>query len=126
VARGDAGVFGDPVPAAALPPVPDGRVAYVDGFGNLKTTWRWGALPAGLEPGAAATVAIGGRTVEARVAGGAFAVPEGMVAVAPGSSGYVDRRGRSVRWVEVFLRGGDAAAAFGAVRPGDAVALVPV
>jgi hypothetical protein len=31
-----------------------------------------------------------------------------------------------VRWVEVFLRGGDAAAAFGAVRPGDAVALVPV
>ena len=110
-------------PAAALPPVPDGRVAYVDGFGNLKTTWRWGALPAGLQPGGAATVAIGGRALEARVAGGAFAVPEGTVAVAPGSSGYVDRRGRPVRWVEVFLRGGNAAAAFGAVRPGDPVGL---
>jgi hypothetical protein len=70
-------------------------------------------------------VAIAGRTLEARVAGGAFAVPEGTLAVAPGSSGYVDRGGRPVRWVEAFLRGGDAAAAFGAVRPGDPVALAP-
>ena len=125
VVRGDATVFGDPLPRAALPPVPEGRVAYVDGFGNLKTTWRWGALPVGLEPGAAAIVSIGSRTLEARVAGGAFAVPEGVAAVAPGSSGYVDRRGRPVRWVEVFLRGGAAAAAFGGVRPGEAVALAP-
>jgi S-adenosylmethionine hydrolase len=125
VVRGDAGVFGPIVPAAALPTVPQGRVAYVDGFGNLKTTWRWGALPAGLEPGAPATVSIGDRTAPARVAGGAFAVPEGTIAVAPGSSGYVGRDGRGVRWVEVFLRGGDAAAAFGAVRPGDPVALTP-
>ncbi len=125
VALGDPGVFGAAVPVAALPRVPDGRVAYVDGFGNLKTTWRWGALPAGLEPGAGATVAIGDRTLEARVAGGTFAVPEGTVAVAPGSSGYVDRHGHTVRWVEVFLRGGDAASAFGTVRPGDAVVLAP-
>lgn len=126
VARGDATVFGAPVAADALPAVPEGRVAYVDGFGNLKTTWRWGALPAGVEPGAAVRVAVGDRALDARVAGGAFAVAEGTLAVAPGSSGYVGRDGAPVRWVEVFLRGASAAAAFGgAVRPGDAVGLRP-
>lgn len=126
VAHGDAAVFGAPVPASALPSVPEGRVAYVDGFGNLKTTWRWGALPAGVAPGAPVLVEVGGRTLEGRVAGGAFAVPEGTLAVAPGSSGYARRDGAPVRWVEVFLRGASAAAAFGgAVRPGDLVGLRP-
>jgi S-adenosylmethionine hydrolase len=125
VARGDASVFREAVPATALPDVPEGRVAYVDGFGNLKTTWRWGALPHGLAPGDAVRVAVAGAELEGRVAGGTFAVPEGAVAVAPGSSGYAARDGTAVRWVEVFLRGGSAAASFGGVHPGDAVDLVP-
>lgn len=125
VVHADPTVFADPVPASALARVPDGRVAYVDGFGNLKTTWRWTALRAGLVPGTVARVAVGTHVLDAQVAGGAFAVPEGRASIAPGSSGYVDRRGREVRWVEVFLRGGSAATALGGVRPGDPIAVHP-
>ncbi len=125
VAAGDPDVFGDRVAREALPAVPTGRIAYVDGFGNLKTTWRWGELPAGLAAGDDVRVTIGGRPREGRVAGGAFAVPEGTLAVAPGSSGYALRSGAAVRWVEVFARGGSASAAFDGVHVGDAVDLAP-
>lgn len=124
VALGDVDVLGAAVPAAELPGVPDGRVAYVDGFGNLKTTWRWGALPAGVAPGAPVVVGAGAHRIDARVADGAFAVPEGEVAVAPGSSGYARADGARVRWVEVFLRGGSAAAALGGVRSGDPLTIL--
>jgi S-adenosylmethionine hydrolase len=126
VVAGDAGVFGARVSSATLPTVPEGRVAYVDGFGNLKTTWRWGSLPTGLAPGDAVRVTIGDARREGLVAGGAFAVPEGTLAVAPGSSGYTLRSGDRVRWVEVFARGASASAAFGGVQVGDAVALSPL
>lgn len=125
VVAGDRGVFGDAVAAAALPAVPEGRVAYVDGFGNLKTTWRWGSLPADLAAGNAVRVTIGGTVRDGRVSDGAFAVPEGTLAVAPGSSGYTRRTGERVRWVEVFARGGSASEAFGGVRVGDRVDLAP-
>ena len=123
VARGERGLLGPELPAEALPSVPVGRVAYVDGFGNLKTTWRWGELPAGLRPGDAVRVGVAGHRLDGSVVDGAFAVPEGSLAVAAGSSGYRRADGVAVRWVEVFLRGGSAADALGGVRPGDAVAL---
>ena len=122
IARGDQSLMGEP---AQVPVVPEGRVAYVDGFGNLKTTWRWGALPAGLTPGAPLRVEVAGRTLDAHLTDGVFAVPEGSLAVAPGSSGYPLAAGGAVRWTEVFLRGASAAAAFGGVRVGDTVRLVP-
>jgi len=128
VARLAAGELAPSRRAGTIPPVPDSCVAYVDGFGNVKTTIRWeGALAR--HAGAAVEVEVGGVRHPARVAGGSFAVPQGELAVAPGSSGYQrhepapaagDRRsdgdgpsagdGR-VRWVELFLRGGSAAEA---------------
>lgn len=125
IGRGDEGCLGAAVPPSELPAVPEGTVAYVDGFGNLKTTWRWGSLPAWASPGRRVRVEVAGRRIPARVADGAFAVPEGEASVAPGSSGYRLTDGTTVRWVEVFLRGGSAAAALGGVRPGDALALLP-
>jgi hypothetical protein len=88
-------------------------VAYVDGYGNLKTTLRAGDLPPG---GGAVRVRIGGRELEAVAGEGTFAVRPGQVALAPGSSGWTGGDGQEVRWVEVFLRGGNAWEAFG--RPG--------
>jgi len=123
VALGDAEVFGAVVAPDDLPRVPEGRVAYVDGFGNLKTTWRWGGLPAGLAVGERVRVSVGERALNGRVVDGSFAVPEGEVAVAPGSSGYRSASGVAVRWVEVFLRGGSAAAALGGAATGDALRL---
>ena len=123
IARGEGAIIAAP---AQVPPVPVGRVAYVDGFGNLKTTWRWGALPAGAVVGGPLRVEIAGRALEAHLSDGVFAVPEGSLAVAPGSSGYPLAAGGAVRWVEVFLRGASAAEAFGGVRSGDAVRFNPV
>jgi hypothetical protein len=40
-------------------------------------------------------------------------VEEGELAFAPGSSGWAERDGEEVRWMELFLRGGNAWEAFG-------------
>jgi hypothetical protein len=79
-----------------------------------------------LFPDVVARVGVAGRWLDGRVADGAFAVPEGVLAVAAGSSGYRRADGAAVRWVEVFLRGGSAADALGGVRAGDAVELAPL
>ena len=105
--------LGEAVAAGDVPDVPEAAVAYVDGYGNLKTTLRAGNLPPG---GGAVRVRIGGRELEAVAGEGTFAVRPGQVALAPGSSGWAGAGGREVRWVEVFLRGGNAWEAFG--RPG--------
>lgn len=126
IAAGDHGLLGAPIAKERLPAVPHGRVAYVDGFGNVKTTWRWGALPAGLAPGAALRVRVGESACLGRLVDGSFAVAEGEMAVAPGSSGYSPAGGGpAVRWVELFLRGGNASAALGHPSPGDPVGLEP-
>lgn len=106
--------LGEPVPADAVPSLPENRLAYVDGFGNLKTTIDVADAP---EPGAELTITIGGVTRRAVRAGGGFDVPQGALAFAPGSSGWSCRGGRTRRWMEVFLRGGSAAAAFGGPAP---------
>ena len=94
-----------------IPTVPRNRVAYIDGYGNLKTTIADRvALP---QHGATIGVRIGGVTREAVVSDGSFAVPPGQLALAPGSSGWTDRRGVATRWMELFLRGGNAWEAFG-------------
>ena len=107
VVTGDPSAVGEPLAEDAVPPVPEGRLAYVDGFGNMKTTLRDGDAPAG----ARLRVSIDGVAHEAISAGGAFAVPEGGLAFAPGSSGWATSSG-SVRWIELFLRGASAWAAF--------------
>lgn len=102
--------LGAPVPADRIPPVPRGRLAYVDGFGNLKTTIDAADAP---PPGATVWVTVGGVRREAVRAGGGFAVAHGRLAFAPGSSGWRLADGRERRWMELFLRGGSAHEAFG-------------
>lgn len=114
IALGQPGALAEPIDRAAIPDVPAGRLAYVDGYGNLKTTFRRGELRE--KVGAKVKVAIGGSEREAVVGDGAFAVQPGQIALAPGSSGWTDDRGRETCWLELFLRGGNAWEQFG--RPG--------
>ena len=93
-----------------VPEVPVSRVAYVDGYGNVKTTIRSGA--GNLPSGSVARVRIGNAQVEARVSDGSFEVEEGNLAFAPGSSGWT-AQGREIAWIELFLRGGSAWEEFG-------------
>jgi hypothetical protein len=117
---GDASVLGERLDPAALPPVPERAVAYVDGYGNLKTTW----LKPPADPGTRVRVRIGEVELDATVGGGTFAVPAGELSFAPGSSGWTTRTGDELRWCELLARGGSAAELFGGPEPGTAVEVV--
>ena len=111
---GDRHVVGEPVPAELLPAVPADVVAYTDGYGNLKTTYE--------EPPAAngerVLVRVGHAATTAIVSDGSFSVAEGELALAPGSSGWPLQGGGERRFLELFLRGGSAAALLGHPTPG--------
>ena len=110
VARGEVDALAGEVSPADVPQVPEARVAYIDGFGNLKTTFRFEEV--GREVGSSLTLRIGDTTQEASLSDGSFAVPKGALAFSPGSSGW--RVGETqIRWMELFLRGGSAWDMFG-------------
>lgn len=91
-----------------IPHMPDAVVAYIDSFGNMKTSIRAGHnLLSALKEGGKVRVIVGDKLRYATVTNGSFSVPEGEIAFAPGSSGY-----ESPFW-ELFKRGGSAAQEFG-------------
>ena len=106
---GDRGGVGEPLSPELVPRVPPGVVAYTDGYGNLKTTLDEPPAPNGER----VLVRTGGASVTAIVSDGSFSVAEGELALAPGSSGWPLRDGGERRFLELFLRGGSAAARLG-------------
>lgn len=71
-------------------------------------------------------VTIGEHTERATVSGGAFEVPAGELAFAPGSSGWTTATGQRLRFFELFLRGGSAAERFSDPPPGTSVQVRPM
>ena len=118
---GDDSVLGAAVSPDTLREPPARRVAYVDGYGNLKTTWS--EPPA--ESGTEVTVRIGAHEARAVVSDGTFAVPRGQMSFAPGSSGWRRRDGSEVRWLELLARGASAAEIFGFPDAGTPVEVSP-
>ncbi len=112
IVRGERGALEGVVPAASVPPVPEARVAYVDAFGNVKTTVRSPGPLAEAPEGSRVRVRVGTREHSAVLVRGSFSVPAGALALAQGSSGW-RANGHEVRWLELFLRGGSAAELFG-------------
>lgn len=111
IINGDRSIVGDVIQSEQIPDPPSDRVAWVDGYGNLKTT-----IPAdiiNLEPDSKVVVRVGDVVSDAVYSDGSFKVPEGTLAFAPGSSGWHTKDGREVRWMELFLRGGNAWERFG-------------
>lgn len=109
IVEGDESCLGDELGADAVGDMPERQVVYVDGYGNLKTSW----FDVPVASGERVEVTIGDTTVAATVSDGTFEVPAGDLSFAPGSSGWTGRSGREVRFFELFLRGGSAAARFG-------------
>ena len=120
LARGDRDVLGAELDPDLIPPAPERAVAYVDGYGNLKTTWT--DPPA--EFGQQVEVTIGDATAVATVTDGTFAVEQGEMSFAPGSSGW-DRGGRPLPFFELLLRGASAADRLGRPRAGAPVTVRP-
>lgn len=90
-------------PRSVIPACPAAVVAYVDSFGNLKTSFREGDKKlARLKPGQRIFARINEVRFALTVAAGSFNVREGDIAFSPGSSGH-DRR-----FWEIFQRGASA------------------
>ena len=109
LAAGDERSLGRRLDPQAIPPVPAETVVYVDGYGNLKTSWSSPPAPSGTK----VTVTIGDRSHPASVSDGTFEVASSELAFAPGSSGWPLAAGGERRFFELLLRGGSAAGLFG-------------
>ncbi len=117
IVSGDESCLGEPLRPDEIDPPPERGIVYVDGYGNLKTSW--GSAPA--RSGDRVEVTIGGQRALATVSDGTFEVPVGELAFAPGSSGWPMRTGGTLEFFELFLRGGSAEARFGFPRTGATV-----
>lgn len=120
LAGGDHGALGAELATDLIPPPPERAVAYVDGYGNLKTTWTEAPVPVGQR----VRVVVDGGMAVATVGDGTFEVPEGEMSFAPGSSGWPGGGG-SGAFYEVLLRGGNAAERLGRPSAGTPVEVQP-
>lgn len=115
IMQNDFSLLGDPLSPQQIPDVPQDRVAWIDGYGNIKTTIP--AQTVNLEPESKIVIRIGDVVSDAVYSDGSFKVPEGTLAFAPGSSGWPSLNGGTpLRWMELFLRGGNAWERFGKPR----------
>jgi len=117
---GNTDLLAAPLDRRQLPVVPAHAVAYVDGYGNLKTTWQ----EVSVEAGTRVRVRVDGVEADAIVNNGTFAVAAGELSFAPGSSGWTTRTGDRRQWYELLVRGGSAAELFGSPAPGAPVDIV--
>lgn len=114
LATGNRSSLGAPRSREDIPAKPDAVVCHVDGYGNIKTSIRASEFDADHDE---VTVTIDEETVEVAVRDGVPAVEEGSLGIIPGSAGGDDP------YMEVFLRGGSAAAAFEQPTPGDDITI---
>jgi hypothetical protein len=105
-------------PKDCIPPPPNRVVAYIDSFGNIKTTIRSNDdAISKVKAGTRLKIKIGNIVRTATVATGIFNVMEGDLAFAPGSSGHTNR------FWELFTRGGSAWDQFGHPLNGSAITI---
>ena len=123
IVAGSTVTLADEIEPSTIPDVPTDRVAYADGYGNLKTTAEHDALAT--SSGTRLRIRIGETEREAIVSDGTFEVVEGELAFAPGSSGWPRADGEEVRWRELFLRGGSAWEVFGRPDVGARLEIAP-
>ncbi|MGV0026945.1 SAM hydrolase/SAM-dependent halogenase family protein [Phormidesmis priestleyi] len=113
IANNDFSLLGEALNLDQIADAPSDRVAWIDGYGNIKTTIPSHTVK--LEPEAKVVIRIGDVVSDAIYSDGSFRVPEGTLAFSPGSSGWT-ADGQEVRWMELFLRGGNAWERFGKPR----------
>jgi S-adenosylmethionine hydrolase len=114
IANEDYSLLGEAIDPAQISDPPSDRVAWIDGYGNIKTTIAAQSIT--LQPETKVVVRIGDVVSDAIYSDGSFQVAEGTLAFAPGSSGWTGPHGQPVQWMELFLRGGSAWSRFGQPR----------
>ncbi len=119
IALGQPDALDEKIPASDVPDVPQNCIAYIDGYGNLKTTMQHKSIKAG--DSETVRVRIGDTEQEAIASDGSFAVEPGQLALAPGSSGWTNAQGEQTRWMELFLRSGSAWELFACPKVGDRI-----
>jgi len=98
IARDEKKFLGQRLDSGRLYEIPERRIAWVDGYGNMKTTVRQSDMNK-YKSGQPLLITIGSMRRTAWYSNGSFSVREGELAFAPGSSGGEDR------FMELFLRG---------------------
>lgn len=96
VMHGDHSSLGENLSLSIIPDVPESRIAWIDGYGNIKTTIRKSQVK--FATGTRVRIEINGVIWTGIVSDGSFSVNHGELAFAPGSSGYDDP------FMEIFLR----------------------
>ncbi|WP_013325075.1 SAM hydrolase/SAM-dependent halogenase family protein [Gloeothece verrucosa] len=111
IVQGDVSLLGEQIFPEQIPDYPGDRIAWVDGYGNIKTTIVADRVE--LKPQTKVIVRVGDLVSDAVYSDGSFQVSEGTLAFAPGSSGWQVEGKPPLRWMELFLRGGSAWRRFG-------------
>ncbi len=120
IALGQPDGLGPEIDRADIPAVPQNRIAYIDGYGNLKTTIRSDESVA--RSASKLRVRIGQTERMAMASDGNFEVEQGELAFAPGSSGWKSSEdAEEIKWMELFLRGGNAWEKFDRPKVGDRI-----
>lgn len=108
ILKGNTALIGQSLDTAIIPDIESGKIGWIDGYGNIKTTTRSSEIH--FKPGQPVLVTLHGMKRTAFFTDGTFSVMEGELAFAPGSSGGDDR------FMEIFLRGLSAWREFGKPR----------
>ena len=98
IARDEKKYIGAKLDSTEIPDIPKDKIAWVDGYGNIKTTIRLSEMKK-FKSGTPMLISLGNMKRTAWFSDGTFSVREGELAFAPGSSGGKDR------FMELFLRG---------------------
>lgn len=106
IALGQPDALAEKIDPSKIPDVPQNCIAYIDGYGNLKTTIKRGTST--IADGSPIRLRIGAMEQPAIATSGSFAVEPNQLAFAPGSSGWTDTQGEETCWMELFLRSGSA------------------
>lgn len=101
-----------------VPEPPEKVIGFIDGYGNIKTTIKESELDIEREK---VKITIEDETREVCVESNTFEVPEGELSFAAGSSGP-----KKDRFMEIFLRGGNAAEVFNNPDVGSNIEIKPV
>ena len=88
-----------------IPDYPKNMIAFIDGYGNIKTTAKLDEF--NFKPGETVVITINNLKHLATFTDGVFNIKEGELAFAPGSSGH------DSKFMEIFGRGGSAKFLFG-------------
>lgn len=97
----DYSVLGDKLDIRSIPDPPRDRIAYVDGYGNIKLTTRVSDVD--FRHGERIRVDAGKKSLYGVYTEGMFSIKEGDLSVSPGSSGPIEDR-----FLQVSIRLGNA------------------